>query len=254
MHPLIHLGYAVEFDLPLVAAEGLAYACSYYSAVGEAIDEVSAKTITGDSCFDLLTQFPFEKSKYETAEKKSSSYETRMGGFTKSYGADLVELCSTWACTTSNLLDRSADLVLSTVKVFDGSYRQGTLDFFIAHAVTGNHGVRSLLSILEPSDQVRLLNLNFLALAIVYGIQGVPSLQLDDGMAYDGHSNTWEALAEQASQTNDSHVIKIVRNLHQLERSFGQRNGLFHRPAVRCIRDVLSNGWCFPGIGFLPNH
>ncbi|KAJ9059360.1 hypothetical protein DSO57_1003185 [Entomophthora muscae] len=256
LHPLIHLGYSVEFNLPLAAAEGLAYACSSYYAPGEAIDEVVAKESAKDSCLQLITQFPFEKSKYENEGKKGSALLTKMGGFIKKHGVDLVNLCSDWACTVDNVSEKTQDLTLGTVKIFDGSYRQGTMDFFLVHALTGNHSVCALMEILDAKDQVRLLNLNFMALTILYAVQGVPSIHIDssNNMVYEGLSTSWEELAARASESDDSHVIKAVRNLHQSEVKYGKMHGIFHRPAARCIKDVLKNGWCFMGIGFLPDN
>ncbi|KAI0244783.1 hypothetical protein L0F63_002705 [Massospora cicadina] len=254
LHPLIHMGYSVEFELPVAAAEGLAYACSNYSAVGEAINKVSDEGSLGASFFEIITNSSFEKSKYETSERKRSLLETKIWGFVGKYGEELVKMCSAWGCNRENLLERSDDLAISTVKIFDGSYRQKTLDFFLLHALTGNHGVRTLMTILETKDQIRLLNLNFMALAILFGVQGVPSIHSESSfeVIYDGISVTWEELAKRASESNDSHVLKAVRNLRQLELTYGQMDGMFHRPAVRCVQDVLVNGWCFEGIGFLP--
>ncbi|KAI9295276.1 hypothetical protein K502DRAFT_349159 [Neoconidiobolus thromboides FSU 785] len=284
LHPLIHLGYAVEFNNPIVAVEGLAYAYSHYLALDNIIDSIQPEEISTENIEEKLAKMNINTANPKSSKTKSySAYlileelknmgvkaideEQRKGEFFNSInyivennGSNLVKLATKFGVNKDNIEECNNDLSIGTVEIFSGSYRQNTFDFFLLHGLTGNHGARTLLPILESKDKVRLLNLNFSALTILFLIQGAPKLseisksipKEIEGGKNDDHS--WSEIYTRSGESLDAHLIKGVRNLYELQKEFGEMNGLFFKPAAFAALDIPKNNWNFSGIGYLPEN
>lgn len=254
LHPLIHLGYAFEFKDEKVASEGLAYACAFYLPFGELIDKIQPGKNT-KSAIDQL-KFLTEKEPVDKSIIEKSFINSKIPAVVEHYSQEFIQACSEWGCTIDNIEERSKDLTMSTIRLFNGSCRQNTLDFFLLHSLTGNNAVKQLLPLLDIKDQVRLLNLNFVALSLLFLIMGQPRFEANNDVyqseAELSSNYNWFDIVTRACSSTDSHVIKGVRVCHDLEIEHGFQKGLFRVTAYRCANDVLNNGWCFKGIGLLP--
>ncbi|KAI9295264.1 hypothetical protein K502DRAFT_303899 [Neoconidiobolus thromboides FSU 785] len=254
LHPLIHLGYAVEFDNPMVAAEGLAYAYSHYLFFDDVINSIQPEEISIEDIEQKLNKMDIN------ATEREGLFSDALDLVVKKNGCDLAKLASKFGVNVSNIEERSNDLSIGTVEMFGGSYRQNTFDFFLLHGVTGNHAVRTLLPILEPKDKVLLLTLNFVALTIIFLTQGAPkpteiaySIPEEIGEGKNSE-NSWSDIFIRSAKSLDEHLIKGVRNLHGLQKEFGEMDGFFFKPAAFAALDIPKNDWNHSGIGYLPEN
>ncbi|KAJ1915956.1 hypothetical protein IWQ60_008271 [Tieghemiomyces parasiticus] len=209
-HPLIHLGYALEFRNELLLGEGFAYACSWYRDLGAIIDETSPQDIprAATDPWQALQVIAADMSGDFTADAAEPEFETRLCGVlarprmvekmtqlvqgyvpldpappVSGYSGDHNNSTfddekgpntsdeSDEGLVTLDVLHR---LTECTVAVYADLTSKGAhLDFYLAHAVTSLIATFMILPYLDDSrDRVRQLRLQLFALLGVYTVEG----------------------------------------------------------------------------------
>ncbi|KXN75003.1 hypothetical protein CONCODRAFT_82552 [Conidiobolus coronatus NRRL 28638] len=255
LHPLIHLGYAVEFDLPQVAAEGLAYACTFYLSVGEFIDNLPQSS-ESKSISELRNQISnLDVSNLYGPMLRIFKFEQTQS----QYGSLLTELVSKWKLTNDPkcIEEKSNELTRESIKLFGNSTYRGKFDFFFLHQVTGNNSIRALMTVLPPDQQIRLLRINLATYLILFLTLGAPST--DESRITDYNSNTFnevknlKQLLKMTTYHKDDHLIKVIRNIYQFDGEFGteKEHSYFFKLAVKVWDAVQTEAdWYYDGIGY----
>jgi len=225
LHPLIHIGYALEFNSKPVLSEGLAYACMAYNELGSIVDNLDESLATpSKSARELLKTI--DALNPPDLLHAEGNFGSKVATAARLYAPQIKELLSKWEFDPQDpeaLYRKMVDLTLTSVLGFCGSYRESTPDFFYAHGVTGVHAIRTLLPHLQPNDQRRLLQIGFLAMTAFYLTRG--PVEFDEHYVYKAKENgrsgmipseglDWKELFEMANDSSDDHLIKIVRALH----------------------------------------
>ncbi|KAI9295277.1 hypothetical protein K502DRAFT_365130 [Neoconidiobolus thromboides FSU 785] len=268
LNPLVHIGCAVELSNPLVAAEGLAYAYSYYVSY-ELFKTIELKEFENESekeskkieHNDYVNKSEFKSySAYLIREKLEEIGTERLkvneGGRNKSImmqnvieknSPNILKLVKYWGVNKNNIDECIKDLSIGTVEIFSESYHKNIFDFFFLHSLTGNHSVRTILPILDLKDKVRLLNINFVALTVFFLTQTIPepaeTFTLIPEEIEEGENNDilWSKIYDSSRKSLYARLIKGTRSLYELQKEFGKMNGLFVKPAAFAVSNVLRN-------------
>ncbi|KAG2222344.1 hypothetical protein INT45_009817 [Circinella minor] len=239
-HPLIHLGYAVEFNLPNVAAEGLALAAceddsllpflkattttssevtgqsdesqkedeqEYTSKSGtETFESIIAK-VKNDSDLDGLVEFGDARSSFKIFTNDKAI-------------AILGEYAAQWEYKDPQTSLR--ELYIQSMLLYASTGIRGQeikLDFFLMHCLTSMHAMQVILPHLSSVQVERSLRFHVVQALLLYVRCGRPSLEIKSlqnykapGMNKD-NDNPWLDVVRQALNARDVHCIKAIRAL-----------------------------------------
>ncbi|BFZ65161.1 hypothetical protein YB2330_006324 [Saitoella coloradoensis] len=222
-HPFIHTGYALEFDDPLIMAEGLAQAAVHSARMGPLLLPPIPHA-SSLSPLEIMQQVREEKGfdaavKYDDGNK-SNALLSRTPDLVRKYAAkwsvpanrDAVELA--W---------RSLQQV--PVALLGGSsLRPGKavkMDFFLMHAVTSSLFLPIMIKVLDVEQGRRMLEAKWSVDLMYYISRGRPQLSLDlvesypvpDKTGTEAVGNPWLGIVEKSLHHTDGHVMKAVRAL-----------------------------------------
>jgi len=255
-HPLLQIGFGVEYEFPNVVAEGLAYICAYYFKIGEVIDRLPADD--GKPSVDALA-IAKEMKVMNLALPRLRRYKFPVDELVEHYSAEVAHLASKWkiyANSTEGILKKLAELSRAVLIVTFGSYRDETLDFFLIHGVTSLQAVRVLIPHLSLYEQKRLLQVAFVGFLGNMWLNGMPDFDVDRIMRYGGplESNPWETIIDRAIACDDEHVGKTIRALVVMRDSIPEDmipQDLLQRAALMTTNFIKTvDDWNFKGIGF----
>ena len=251
-HPLIHLGYGVEFKECLVVAEGLAYAAHSFLDLSTLSDVISSdneqsaprSTITVS---DVLRQI--SETTFWSDGVVSHNFQNRIKQVVQNHsnqlGRAIHELFPSQH--TFNANDMIRQLFEASVTLYAARLpRLGQLDFFHLHAITSMHGSRQLLPLLSPFDQFRLLKLQSLALLLIHITQGRSPFDMDairlwrDEHDKSGSMMNWEDIKRLAIDCNDEHVCKLIYTLAQIDSVFADGNDLWRVAAYMTVSSITN--------------
>ncbi|KAH8597597.1 hypothetical protein B0O99DRAFT_660544 [Bisporella sp. PMI_857] len=206
-HPIIHLGFAVEFDQPSIIAESLAQAASHDPGQ---IDEFFQRS-------ELLARSGSVKPK------------------------PLIELYAEFQVKPEDL-ERGTAEMMSCAAFTAAAQKPGKafkIDFFYLHIVTCSIAVDVLLrqTWIKIEDKVRLLEWKGRLDLVWYAANGSAELRIQDLLEYEPTLSSgmdWRALYKVANNvTDDGHVVKYIRSLKNAQdvaRPFEQGEGASYFP------------------------
>ncbi|KAK9764874.1 hypothetical protein K7432_007265 [Basidiobolus ranarum] len=248
VHPLIHLGYAVEFRNDMVLAEALAFATLAYDSHGELIDTVAFKSTS--------------KSLTETLEQMND--DSRLNDITPEYNinTNLLKVVDEThvECTGEYLAawdpsfpdgkysERVHELSKAITLLFLGQSSQYRPNFFLCHLLTGLHATRSILPQLMKKDQIRALRLMWLTTLQMHVAVRSPKVSWENISQYPTGSlskdatEAWVQISQAAVDSEDvlAHVIKSVRALKKLAEAYPEDDDIWKRSAKK-VMDYVKN-------------
>ncbi|KAG8685474.1 hypothetical protein FRC11_010516 [Ceratobasidium sp. 423] len=242
-HPIIHFGYAVEFGIDGMAAEGLAqtavHQCDFENVFDATFftEAAVAKETSKDRVhsFTLLSRIlADDRLKAGVVCKKET--RLRAGEVARNAGGILRDYASLWTVTQDekDIRAHAEELHWFVTLVFgiagwkrDRGFRA---DFFLAHLVTSNIFLSPIISLLKPKHQVDLLRA-FMAASFVWfvaegrpaiDIQGFfqsvttnpkPSPDFNSSTTNKQEGNPWYTILMHSVLHPDEHLIKAQRAL-----------------------------------------
>jgi hypothetical protein len=221
-HPIIHLGYGIEFNYPLMVAEGLAWIAvhkprsnQFFEPIKEnkhALQSDSSSTaleiilsVHQDSRLDGIAHWT-DDNKYTTVINKASDL--------------LQEYCRQWPVSAlldgkNSLRERATELQILAASMYAGSYRPGDetiLDFFLMHTLTSSLFLHCYVELLDPNYAAALLRGKFAADLVWYIAHGRPYLNIEQFITYPDLLD-WDQIISKAIASEDDHVPKAIRAL-----------------------------------------
>ncbi|KAI9264160.1 hypothetical protein BDA99DRAFT_508588 [Phascolomyces articulosus] len=278
-HPLIHLGYALEFNLPNIGAEALAMAACTEPSPALVMEHVNDKTKEGLPLKEIkngtksvmeLIQDIHKDTEFDGVVKFTDELKSVSVLNSPKSVAKLREYVAQW--NFKDVESSMEELFISCILLLVGSGMrpQGIkLDFFLAHAVTSIHAIYTLLPYLTPIQAELILRGHLAESLMFYVARGRPSIQLDlisqykSPQAVDGSKNPWLDVLSLALNAEESHCIKAVRAIATAQTAYGSPS--FDDPhlllkAAQVTVDVTGRSdqagraagqvWNFAGIGF----
>jgi hypothetical protein len=286
VHPIIHLGFGLEFDLPSVIAEGLALTCVQGPGLKKLLTRVH-KDVGGETGVLKLLDMLYKDSSLDTVITAQTPNKTAAA----IDGADEVikRLIDLWFVPNdpASIAKGLEDLYTGAMYVYAAaafgphSYngddladkmeglsiepKDVKLDFFILHVLTGALAVRIVVPYLTV-DKARLLLKQLLAATLMYYIgRGRPPIRADLLRAYVPSTkemralSTWEEVNKLTTTSEDLHVPKVIRALEVGYQMYEKNNegshakdSLWFKAAVLTIDHWLGlprKGWEYKSIG-----
>jgi len=204
-HPLILMGFGIEFDMENVVIDSLAFMCFAYNSLG---------TVNYPD-FQVVSNVP---SPIEIFKKINSQFSIKHSDFASE---NFLEKLNILKQKYANLFD-TYDLLEVNLNKIDEVYRKifatmlglysSTHDFFVLHGLTSCHALGQVLPILKPEDKVVALRYYMRALIAVYIVQGQPPLETVDVDAFEHIISllSWDSILQKAILCDDVHTIKLV--------------------------------------------
>ncbi|KAK9711995.1 hypothetical protein K7432_007444 [Basidiobolus ranarum] len=239
-HPLIHLGYAVEFRQDLLLSEALALCTIGYDPHGELINEEFSEPAYKDPITiieEMSRDSRFQEFEYDPYTDDSRDIDIPHSEYTKEY-------YKAWDSSIKHegLDEKMRELSHGIAFLFLGHKPELRLDFLLCHAMTGLHAGRMLLPILSESDQVRILRLVWFTALTLFVSVGRPLPKWENLIHHPAkllleNNEFWEEIDEAAIQDGDifAHAIKSVRAMKELAKAYPQDEELWRHGAKKVL-------------------
>jgi len=262
VHPAIHVGFGVEFDLETLLAEGLAMACCSEPILkdfnfGESTESPTVKVgmlqlfdrIRNDEALGPLMDYNEEDKKRVIIER----FTDHVKKYTRMYEIsdeprDVVEALKELYLTSALLFGASSFPPTSQGTNID--FHNLKPDFFLMHVLTSILALRVLIPHLDVITARKLLQ-GHVATQIIYFIRaGRPSINTTALGSYPipDEINSWPKMITYVLKSKDLHLAKVARACLLGSRLMtdlpetGQIDGLF-RDKTLLERMKTDNPW-----------
>lgn len=237
-HPIIHLGFGIEFEQPTVILEALAQAATHDRWPGDFVEQTSeraAKRLQAREKARPLLDLILEARSNDKV-RESPHYEDGnkvRDGVLKRAMPEAVDLCSQWFVepTEQDLKLKTAEMT-NVCAYFAGASqhpsrkKQVKFDFFYMHSINCSIFFSAFIdskhdSWLKNQDRARLLQFKGWSDIAMYISRGSPRLLTEEITEYKPKrpEDGWaEIFARVDAMQDDGHASKLVRALANGER------------------------------------
>lgn len=229
LHPIIHLGFGIEFQQPAIIAEGLAQAAihsnwmaplfleSEKAAQAKGSESGPQKTIV-----QLLDEIRADK-KLSSAAHWSDGNKIR-DGILKRAPQEMIQFASQYRLTSPDQLPEKTAEMINAAAYFTGTSqrppKQIKFDFYYMHCVTNSIFFSTFLSTpsLSPHTRTRLLEWKVRNDMAMYASRHSPALLHGEITKYGGSRGSWDEVVARTNRVeDDGHTSKFVRALRHGE-------------------------------------
>ncbi|CEJ61955.1 hypothetical protein PMG11_10471 [Penicillium brasilianum] len=222
LHSPIHLGYAVEFDQPLIMAEALALTAVHDSYFGDVLTDVETAVRTSDGNDSLinLQREIYSNSKLREAMKYEHGVFQIRDGLLADAKDEFLQVVGSWKVTPEDLQEKTAECLNSTVywtSLAQRREKQIRFDFFLMHSITAGSlwPVINSAPWISAESKCRLLEWKGRADLILYCQTGAPCPRPEELVAYRPQvSSGWDEIFRRACEyEDDGHLAKLIRGV-----------------------------------------
>ncbi|USP73007.1 hypothetical protein yc1106_00281 [Curvularia clavata] len=258
LHPIIHLGFGVEFKQPAIVAEALAQGAVHDSWIGELFVECERKVgdkkgKTGEkkSIMQILEECRKDEKVRESA--RFSDANKIRDGIMKRAKEEMVAYAAQYVVEEEDVERATAEMIDAAVYFAAAAQRppqQVKFDFFFIHCVNSSIFFSAFLSPssgLSPANQRRLLQWKIWIDITMYVSRGSPELLRDEIENYvPKHNGDMQGVIERVRKIeDDGHACKLVRailNAEKVSRDRGQVTGDMWRKVGHMAVDSVEAG------------
>ncbi|OJJ62162.1 hypothetical protein ASPSYDRAFT_146077 [Aspergillus sydowii CBS 593.65] len=223
LHPIIHLGFALEFNQPAIVAEALAQTAihddwtgpKFLFPVEKAAGGIGKKT--NKTMLQLLEEARADKKLANSVHFEDGN--KLRDGVLKRAPDEMIKYASQYTVSEEQMWERFVEMVDVSVYFTAASQRpskQVKFDFFYIHTVNSSIFFTKILALdfLDTRTKLRLLEAKGRMDLMMYISRNAPELYLDEITKYP-ISNNWDALIVQGNRhpRDDGHLSKLVRAL-----------------------------------------
>ncbi|KAH6692175.1 hypothetical protein BKA61DRAFT_714948 [Leptodontidium sp. MPI-SDFR-AT-0119] len=223
-HPIIHLGFGIEFEQPSLIAEGLAHAASHDSSqiapfFLEAEKLANSGSVKAKPLVELYAEIRANQKIREAAWLKDGPF--RGQGVLKRAHHELVQIAAQFQVRPEDL-ERSTAEMISCGALTSAAQKAGKtrkIDFFYLHIVTCSifFSVLNQQDWLKTEDKVRLLEWKGRLDLVWYAANGAAEMKTENLLNYEPSLSKgwdWRALYRGSNDIHDDgHVVKFIRAL-----------------------------------------
>lgn len=225
LHPLIHLGYGLEFAQPAQVAEGLAQIAVHKNEIAVPMNgaDEAAKHVAGEQPAYSMVEL-LEEIHNNEAIRKSPCW--RDGSYIEDdplvdAPKELWQVAAKWHVESSELVERTAEMINVNAFLCGGAQvpnKEVKLDFFFIHSLNCSIFFTTFLEAewLSQENKLRLLTWKGRFDLIAYAARGSPELHLHEIVKYKPRrpGQGWTELFERVNIADDeAHVTKLIRGL-----------------------------------------
>jgi len=142
---------------------------------------------------------------------------------------------SAWKITDKPIEDTYKEIVYLIVSLH---YAANSSEFFILHGVTASFGVKFILPYLKHEDQIRLLQMFWLILVVVYISRKRPPITREIPEKHDELFKDWSALSQETIKSQNEHIIKMVFVCKKFSEWYPEWNQLFFKTAQETFKNT----------------
>ncbi|KAB8303177.1 hypothetical protein EYC80_004624 [Monilinia laxa] len=221
LHPLIHLGFGIEFNQPAIIAEALAQASVHDNWVYKYLSDVEKKAQPGDKTIPQLLDEIRADTKLSTAAKWEDGNKIRDGILARAPD-EMAKYASQWTVGQGELEAKTAQMINSAVYFTAAAQRppkQVKFDFYYMHCVNSSIFFTSFnkQDFLTEAQKVRLLEWKVRLDLAMYASRRSPELLLEEISGYfpkllEAGDSEWSGLFQRLFEfEDDGHAVKLGR-------------------------------------------
>ena len=224
-HPIIHLGFGVEFGQPAIIAEALAQAATHDSWITKFLDPVTeaAKTASKSRSLVQLIQEAKQNEKLANAAHWSDGNKVRDGVLVRA-GKEMIDLAAQWSVKPDELDKKTAEMMNAAIYFTGAAQRRDKvkkIDFYFMHCANSSifFPVFAKQEWLSVEERCRLLEMKGRIDLAMYVSRRTPELLLDEVKEYKPKQpGGWEEIFKRVDGfEDDGHTSKLIRTLAQGE-------------------------------------
>ncbi|KAI5358860.1 putative questin oxidase [Septoria linicola] len=229
LHPIIHLGFGIEFQQPTIIAEALAQAACHEDWIGKLFlpaEQAAQNNGNDKTIVELLDEIHANKDIRESV-KWSDGNKIRDGLLTRS-PQPLVSLLSQVHITPSTLSLKTAEMTNAAIYYTAAAQRPNKavkVDFYFMHCVNASifWPTFNRQTWLSEAMKVRLLEWKIRLDLAMYASRKSPDIRLEDIREYTPKKPSgWEEVFDRACKfDDDGHASKLVRAVANGEKVCG---------------------------------
>lgn len=223
LHPIIHLGFGIEFHQPAIIAEALAQACCHDNWTGKFLlavekDSKSRSSASNKTLPELLDEIRANK-KLSTAAQWSDANKIRDGIIARA-SEEMLSYTSQWIVTPETLEEKTAEMINNSIYFTAAAQhppKQVKIDFYYMHYVNSSifYPTFNAQSWLSIENKVRMLQWKgYLDLAM-YASRRSPPLLLNEITDYEPvkpEAADWNGIFTRLFEfQDDGHAVKLGR-------------------------------------------
>ena len=230
LHPIIHLGFGVEFKQPAVIAEALAQAAIHTDWIGRLLlpaETKAAEQKSEKSLFDLIEEIQANE-KIKHAPHWDDGNKVRDGILGRAPD-EMISLAAQWQVKPDELEKKTAEMI-NAAAYFTGSAqhppKQVKFDFYYMHCINCSIFFSSFLKQewLSTGNKVRLLEWKGRLDLAMYASRKSPELLMNEITDYSPKQprDGWEQIFQRVDRLeDDGHSAKFIRALAHGQRTSG---------------------------------
>ncbi|CAF1905663.1 unnamed protein product [Rotaria magnacalcarata] len=238
-HSLIHIGYALELDSPIVAIEALTMSAVCCDYLHEIVDTLEPPKYPSKSAIEIFkdihldNRFPI----YDTA----TIYN--LESVIKNCTDLILFYYNQWNMNRENIEKTMEELFDLAVYIYGATHKPNEIgfDFFLAHLLTAMHAVRMIRLHVDNQQVFEHIILQYFYFAIVlYVCQVRPEINeyFIDDYKVENEKKNWDYVLDRllnSTLMNDAHVVKVIRSLRELEKVYGSKSEFYLKTAVKTV-------------------
>lgn len=226
LHPIIHLGFGVEFEQPSIIAEGLAHAASHDPGNIDTFfhlceERARSGAVPPRPLVELYEQVRGNERTRTAGRMQDGPFRLRDGPLARAMD-DMVEIAAQFQILPGELERRTAEMINCAAYSAGAAQRRGKvpkIDFFIMHDVTCSIFLSVLVAQpwISVEDKTRLVEWKARLDLAWYAANGAAELRLEDVSRYEPTASKgmdWRDLYRAVNEVHDDgHIAKFVRAL-----------------------------------------
>ncbi|KAK3699520.1 hypothetical protein LTR37_016389 [Vermiconidia calcicola] len=223
LHPIIHLGYGVEFRQPAIVAEALAQAACHEIWIGQlllpaekAAKEQSDKS--SKSVVQLLDEIHDDKDMQNAADWGDGN-KVRDGVLARA-AEKMIQYAAQYHVKPEELEEKNAEMTNAVCYYTAGAQHPPNMvmyDFYFIHCVNSSifFPAFNKLSFLSQANKVRLLEWKVRLDLAMYTSRKCPDIKFDEIRNYKPKQPSgWDGIMDRVTSFyDDGHAVKLVRAL-----------------------------------------
>ncbi|KAK0117914.1 hypothetical protein ONS95_012229 [Cadophora gregata] len=232
-HPIIHLGFGLEFQQPAIIAEALAQAAVHDNWTGKYLlrTEAAAKSNPNLSLdtklVDLLDEI-YADNKLANSAHIDDANKVRDGVLVRA-PEEMIRIASKWVVTPETLGKKTAEMTNAAIFFTVAAQRppkQVKFDFFYMHCTNTSifYPTFNSITFLSAANKVRLLQWKAYVDLALYTSRGTAALHLSEISLYtpkklEAGDAEWEGIFQRLTEfADDGHAVKFGRAVANAER------------------------------------
>ncbi|RDW74646.1 questin oxidase family protein [Aspergillus mulundensis] len=235
LHPIIHLGFGIEFHQPAIIAEALAQTAIHDEWTGPRFlvpAEKAAGGVGGKGGKTMLQLLEEAKGNTKLAGSVRFGDGNKLrAGVLKRAGDEMVAIARQYTVSEEQMREKYAEMLDVSVYFTSAAQRPTKtpkFDFFYIHTVNSSIFFARILELpfLDTPTKLRLLEWKGRMDLLMYVSRNAPELYLHEITAYPV-TQDWDSIIKQSIRHthDDGHLVKLIRALKNGEAVCTQYQG-----------------------------